>query len=116
MLTLIFTTDAARCAEFLQNFVLLPQVATQEAYSLTPRLGSARVTQLLTSFTALVPTWTKELNSRGELRVTTLDIKAAFDRTWHPGALAKLESMGIRANSLLVGSFLADRKMIVVVG
>ena len=30
--------------------------------------------------TALVQTWTKELKFRGEVRVTTLDIKAAFDR------------------------------------
>ena len=39
----------------------------------------------------LVQTWTKELNSRGEVRVTALDIKATFDRVWHQGALVKLE-------------------------
>eukprot|EP00061_Rhincodon_typus_P004583 g22931.t1 len=46
--------------------------------------------------TALVHTWTKELNSRGEMRVTALDIKAAINWVWYPGTLAKLESMGIR--------------------
>ena len=30
--------------------------------------------------TALVQTWMKELNSTGEVRVTALDIKAAFDQ------------------------------------
>eukprot|EP00061_Rhincodon_typus_P017336 g45987.t1 len=31
-------------------------------------------------YSLLVQTWTKELNSRGEVTVTALDIKAAFDR------------------------------------
>ena len=56
---------------------------------------------------ALVQTWTKELNSRGEVRATALEIKAA----WHQGALAKLESMGVRLESYLV-----HRKMVVVIG
>eukprot|EP00061_Rhincodon_typus_P006798 g27811.t1 len=50
--------------------------------------------------TALVQTWTKELNSRSEVRVTALDIKVAFDRVWNQGALGKLESMGIRGQTL----------------
>ncbi|XP_072102797.1 uncharacterized protein [Mobula birostris] len=35
---------------------------------------------LITSF---VQAWTKELSTRGEVRVIALDIKAAFDRVWH---------------------------------
>ena len=66
--------------------------------------------------TALVQTWTKELNSRGEVRVTALDIKVAFDRVWHQGALAKLESMCIRGQTLhWLESYLVHRKMVVVV-
>eukprot|EP00061_Rhincodon_typus_P001610 g15269.t1 len=45
--------------------------------------------------TASIQTWTKELNSRGDVRVTALDIKAAFDRVCHRGTLAKPDSMGI---------------------
>eukprot|EP00061_Rhincodon_typus_P003164 g19439.t1 len=50
--------------------------------------------------TALVQTRTKELNSRGEVRATALDIKAAFDGLCHEGASAKLESMGIMKQTL----------------
>ena len=50
--------------------------------------------------TALVQTWTKELNSRGEVRVTALDIKAAVDQGWHPVALAELGSTDIRGQTL----------------
>eukprot|EP00061_Rhincodon_typus_P002792 g18477.t1 len=67
--------------------------------------------------TALVQTWTKERNSRGEVTVTALDIKAAFDRVWHQGTLAKLESMGIRGQTLRwLESYLTHRKMVMVVG
>eukprot|EP00061_Rhincodon_typus_P009638 g33292.t1 len=67
--------------------------------------------------TALVQTWTKEMTSRGEVRVTALDIKVAFDRVWHHRALAKLESMGIRGQTLWwLESYLTQRKMVVAVG
>eukprot|EP00061_Rhincodon_typus_P010790 g35339.t1 len=67
--------------------------------------------------TALVQTWTEELNSRGEVRIIAFDIKAAFDRVRHKGALAKLESMGIRGQILWwLVSYLTLRKMVVVVG
>ncbi|XP_067892367.1 uncharacterized protein [Heterodontus francisci] len=33
--------------------------------------------------TALIQTWSKQLDSRGEVRVTALDIKAGFDQVWH---------------------------------
>eukprot|EP00061_Rhincodon_typus_P002508 g17742.t1 len=67
--------------------------------------------------TAFVEIWTKQLDSRGEARVTALDIKAAFDRVWYQGALAKLESMGIRGQTLRwLESHLTHRKVVVVVG
>eukprot|EP00061_Rhincodon_typus_P017834 g46716.t1 len=63
---------------------------------------------------ALVQTWTKEPNSRGGVRVTALDTKVAFNQVWHQGALAKLESTGIRGQILLwLESYLA---VVVVVG
>eukprot|EP00061_Rhincodon_typus_P005107 g24202.t1 len=46
--------------------------------------------------TTLVQTWMKVLNSRGEVRVTALDIKTTFNQVWYQGAPAKLETMGIR--------------------
>eukprot|EP00061_Rhincodon_typus_P002842 g18625.t1 len=67
--------------------------------------------------TALVQTWTTELNSRGEVRVTALYVKSAFDRVWHQGALAKLESLGIRGQTLQwLDSNLAQRKMVMAIG
>eukprot|EP00061_Rhincodon_typus_P011071 g35827.t1 len=50
--------------------------------------------------TALLQTWTNELNFRGEVRVTAFIIKAVFDRVWHQGTRAKQESVGIRKQSL----------------
>eukprot|EP00061_Rhincodon_typus_P003127 g19357.t1 len=65
--------------------------------------------------TALVQTWAKELNSRGEVRVTPLDIKAAFDQVWHQEALAKLEAIGIGGYTFRwLESYLAHRKTVVV--
>eukprot|EP00061_Rhincodon_typus_P003254 g19634.t1 len=67
--------------------------------------------------TALVQIWTKELNSRGEVKVTVLDIKAAFDRVWHQGPLAKLESIGIRGQTVWwLESYLTHWKMVMVAG
>eukprot|EP00061_Rhincodon_typus_P002629 g18055.t1 len=72
---------------------------------------------VLDLITALVQTWTEELNSRGEARVTALDIKDAFNRVWYQGALAKLESLGISRQTLQwLESYLTHRKMVVVVG
>ena len=48
--------------------------------------------------------------------MTALDIRAVFDRVWHQGALAKLESMGIRGKILRwLESYLVHRKMVAVV-
>lgn len=44
---------------------------------------------------ALVQKWT-EGNSRSEVTMTVLDVKAAFDPVWHQGSQVKLKSMGIK--------------------
>jgi len=49
--------------------------------------------------TALMQTQTTELNSGCEVRVTALDIKAAFDPVRHQGAREKLKSMEMREKS-----------------
>eukprot|EP00061_Rhincodon_typus_P017150 g45717.t1 len=65
--------------------------------------------------TALVQSGMKELNSRGEMRMTALDIKAAFDQVWHQGALARLESLGIKGQTFWwLESYLTHRKMVIV--
>eukprot|EP00061_Rhincodon_typus_P012628 g38484.t1 len=66
--------------------------------------------------TALAQTWIRELNSRGEVRVTALDIKAAFDQVWYQGSLAKLESMGIGGLTLhWLELYPAQTKIVVVI-
>ena len=48
--------------------------------------------------------------------MTAFDIKVAFDRVWHQGALVKLSPMGIRGQTLRwLESHLLHRKMVVVV-
>eukprot|EP00061_Rhincodon_typus_P011386 g36343.t1 len=52
-----------------------------------------------------------------QVRVRALDIKATFDQVWHQGVRVKLESMGIRGQTLCwLKSYLAHSKMVVVVG
>ena len=46
------------------------------------------------------PSRSKELNSRGGVRVTALNIKAAFHPVWHQWAPAKPNSMTIRGKTL----------------
>lgn len=68
-------------------------------------LGSANVTQLLTSL--------EPLSKHGRI---FLDIQAAFHRVWHHGALAKLESMGIRERTpCWFKSYSAQRKKVVMI-
>ena len=61
--------------------------------------------------------WMSCLNNRQEAKVIALDIKAAFDRVWHKGLIAKLEARGVKGNLLKwISSYLCDRRIQVVVG
>eukprot|EP00061_Rhincodon_typus_P006205 g26587.t1 len=70
--------------------------------------------------TTLVQTRTKELNSRGDVRVTALDIKAAFNKKCGISSSSKTGNYGNPvANSLVVRAIpdtYKDTKMLVVVG
>jgi hypothetical protein len=45
--------------------------------------------------TVLFQTWSDALDSGSEVRAISLDISKAFDKVWHDGLLAKLQSYGI---------------------
>jgi len=61
--------------------------------------------------------WLSCLNNRNQAKVVALDIKAAFDRVWHNGLLAKLKARGISGSFLeWISSYLSDRRIQVVVG
>ncbi len=61
--------------------------------------------------------WMSSLNNREEVKVVALDIKAAFDRVWHRGLLAKLEARGLSGKLLeWIQNYLCDRRIQVVVG
>jgi hypothetical protein len=61
--------------------------------------------------------WMTCLNERKECMVVALDIKAAFDRVWHNGLLAKLEARGLHGPFLKwISSYLSERKIKVVIG
>jgi hypothetical protein len=55
-------------------------------------LSERSTTDLLT---VLFQTWTDALDSGSEVRAISLDISKAFDKVWHDGLLAKLQSHGI---------------------
>ena len=56
------------------------------------------------------------MDNRRFTYVIALDIAGAFDRVWHAGIIAKLESMGIHGNLLMMlESYLRDRRFHVVV-
>ena len=60
--------------------------------------------------------WNKSLDSGKYTYVIALDIAGAFDRVWHKSIIAKLTSMGINGNLLmLVQSYLKDRALHVVI-
>lgn len=51
-------------------------------------------------------------NSRRQLPVAFLDISKAFDRTWHPGIMLKLERLGVTGQAWLwIKAFLSGRQM-----
>jgi hypothetical protein len=61
--------------------------------------------------------WLTSLNDRKDVKVVALDIKAAFDRVWHNGLIAKLKARGVRGRFLQwIGSYLNNRRIQVVVG
>ena len=47
--------------------------------------------------------WLDCLNNRKEAKVIALDIKAAFDRVWHNGLVAKLKARGVNGKLLQGG-------------
>ena len=74
--------------------------------------GDSTVCQL----TYLYHTFVKALEMQKDIRIVFCDISKAFDRVWHSGLLAKLESVGI-CDDLLTWfkSYLTQRKQRVVV-
>ena len=61
--------------------------------------------------------WLSCLNERKEVKVVAMDIKAAFDRVWHNGLLAKLKARGISGQILTwIQSYLSERRIQVTVG
>lgn len=64
----------------------------------------------------MVTSWNKSLDKGDDTYVVALDIAGAFDRVWHSGLVAKLESLGIEGDLLqLLGNYLQNRELTVVV-
>ena len=64
----------------------------------------------------LTSTWQKSLDKGTDTCVIALDIAGAFDRVWHKGITAKLESLGITGDLLqLLQDYLQGRTLQVVV-
>ena len=60
--------------------------------------------------------WNRSLKSGDDTYVIALDFEGAFDRVWHNGIVAKLESFGISGNILqLLKDYLQNRSLSVVV-
>ena len=74
--------------------------------------GDSTVQQLLYIVDGIKKQWTKGFLTHGIF----LDVKAAFDKVWHRGLIAKLEQIGVGGDLLqLFTSYLSDRQQIVVV-
>ena len=74
--------------------------------------GDSTIHQLLYIVDKIKSQWTKGNITHGIF----LDVKAAFDKVWHRGLLAKLDQIGISGTlHQLFASYLADRKQVVVV-
>ena len=59
--------------------------------------------------------WSKALDDGMQTLVLAIDIEGAFDRVWHGGLLAKLESMGFSGCLLkLIRSYLCERTLKVI--
>ena len=64
----------------------------------------------------LTSTWQKSLNKAKDTIVIALDIAGAFDRVWHKGIIAKLNSLGITGDLLmLLQDYLQGRTLQAVV-
>ena len=64
----------------------------------------------------LTTKWQKSLENRIDTCVIALDIAGAFDRVWHKGLIAKLKSLGISGDLLLLlQDYLQGRTLQVVV-
>ena len=64
----------------------------------------------------LTTDWQDALNKGDDIIVVALDIAGAFDKVWHSGLLAKLESYGITGSFLDVcRDYLGDRQLRVVI-
>ena len=74
--------------------------------------GDSTINQLIYLIHLIRASWTKGCIVQGIF----VDVHAAFDKVWHAGLIAKLESIQIEGNCLdLLKSYLANRKQIVVV-
>ena len=61
-----------------------------------------------------VHVWSVALESRGESRVSSLEISKVFDRVWHKGLLAKLPMFGLNETLICwIGSSFSDRSIAV---
>ena len=74
--------------------------------------GDSTINQLIYLVHTIRLAWTK-----GKVtQALFLDVSAAFDKVWHSGLLAKLESISVTDKCLdLFSSYLSDRKQVVVV-
>ena len=74
--------------------------------------GDSTVNQLLYIVDKIKKSWTKGDLTHGIF----LDVKAAFDKVWHKGLIAKLNQININGRLLdLFSSYLTNRQQIVVV-
>ena len=74
--------------------------------------GDSTTYQLLYIVHKIKSSWTKGDITHGIF----LDVKAAFDKVWHKGIIAKLSQLNIKGKVLeLFSSYLTNRQQIVVV-
>ena len=74
--------------------------------------GDSTINQLIYLIHLIKASWSKGCITRGIF----LDVHAAFDKVWHAGLIAKLESIQVEGKCLnLFISYLSNRKQVVVV-
>ena len=97
---------AAKLSKFFEDHHLL----STRQFGFMPNRSAADL--LLTMATG----WNKNLDSAKDTFVIALDIAGAFDRVWHKGIVAKLQSLGIDGNLLsLLQDYLQGRTLRVAV-
>jgi len=95
----------------LQRHLFTNGLVQSNQFGFRPRHSAADLV------TYLSHEWLSSINDRNEVMVVALDIKAAFDRVWHNGLLAKLRARGVSGRLLTwIESYLRDRRIQVVVG